>query len=92
METLSQDRNQKLQADIIAYKEKNINAEKLGLEKRFPKPEMKVGDTTRQFDKMEPGRIEVDQDDVFKFTIQTGDFLQVNNKQIYTDDDKAKEL
>ena len=41
---------------------------------------------------MEPERIEIDKDDTFKMTIQTGDFLQVNNKQIYTDEDKAQEL
>lgn len=92
METLSQDKNQRLQADIIEYKEKNIESEKLGLKKWGPKPEMKVGDQTRQFDKMEPGKVEVDKDNVFKITIKTGDFLQVNNKQIYTNEDKAKEL
>jgi len=87
MKNLIQDRNQKLQADIIEYKEKNIRWEKWG-----PKPEMLVGNETRQFDKMEPGKTEIDKNNIFKITIQTWDFLQVNNKQIYTDEDKNKEL
>jgi hypothetical protein len=53
---------------------------------------MLIGKDIRQFDKMEPGRVEIDKNDVFKMTIQTGDILQVNNKQRFTDKDKAREL
>lgn len=93
METFLQDRNQKLQADIIEYKKQNI----IRWEKWGNKPKITIGDTTWECDKMEPGRLEIQEEnneDIFKFTLQTWDYLQVGNKnkQIYTDEDKNKEL
>ncbi len=90
MEALSQDRNQKLQADIIKYKENNIKWIKS--REKNPKPRMKIWWMKRQFDKMEPNSVEIDRKNVFKLTLQTWGFLQVNNKKIYTDKDKQREL
>ncbi len=90
LDVLSQDRNSRLQEDIIRYKENNIQWIKWP--ENNPKVKMRIGKTKRAFDKMEPGRIEIDNNNIFKITIQNWDFLQINNKQIYTDKDKQKEL
>jgi len=93
VELLSQDKNKKLQAELIEYKKQNI----IRWKKWGKKPEIKIedpilGDIIWECDKMEPDRTEVDSNNVFKMTIQTGDILQVNNTQRFTDEDKAREL
>lgn len=60
-----------------AYKQAKIQWEQAN------KPEMKIGDTIRQFDKIEAGRCKIQKGDIFKFTINTWDILQVGHNEIY---------
>lgn len=90
VDVLLQDQNQKLQADITRYKENNIKWIKW--RENNPKPRMRIDWVRREFDKQEPGSLKINKDNTLKMTLKTWGFLQVNNKQIYTDEDKQKEL
>ncbi len=88
MEALSKDSNEKIQQAIKEYKDKKIQ-----WEENPQKPETRIWNTKRQFDKMEPGRVEINEKEKsFKITIKKGDILQINDKQTYDDNLKEKKI
>lgn len=79
-------KNHELYESVMEYKKNMIKWIKCSM------PKMEVAWEKWRFDKQEPWSVEIDEDNVFKMTLETGWYLQVNHKQIYTDEDKQTEL